>query len=888
MDAKLHYAIKPFHPPLAAGDEVPGALLAEVRLLAGLAHPNVIRPVTIGESSDGHHLVMEYVEGSTLDSLRHEAWRQGAAIPLAVTVRVLLDALAGLAAVHDLADERGRPLGMVHRDMAPRSVLIGGDGVARIANLCVERRLGYMEKVSGQHIDRRAELFAVGVMLWEGAANRRLFEPGPDGPRALQHTVPRLDEVASGVPKGIAAVCARALDPDVTWRYPSAAALAEALENAALDADALARHDEVAGLVARLFAAAAAEREAGAARRRAFAAGTDMAPSDPDPRGQRPPVPPPPPGGRPDRFGKYAVVRHLADGGMAEVYLARASGIEGFEKNVVIKRLKPELAENPWATELFLQEARIAATLEHPQIAQVHDVGAVDGSYFFAMEHVHGRDLRLLLREARRRQVAIPLEVAIRIVAELCGALHHAHEKCDGDGVPLGLVHRDVSPSNVLVSYDGAVKLCDFGIAEVTSRRDSRKRTRAGKLSYMSPEQCRGDQLDRRSDIFVLAIVLYELTTLTKLFRGTSEREVMRRVVEGRVRPPSEVSAGYPPELERIVMKSLAVDPAERHATAIQMMLELEAFGREHRLALSSVAVAHLMDELFPPHERGGAVLGADVVSDLEYAEIVEIRRPRPWYLGWLAGVALAVGVAVATVPMAAARRERSEERARQVRAAASRLTDRIASQVRAAQARAAAMASSPMLRAAAATDARTVEDMVAHEALIAPQPGEVIELLQRRGDRRASLLRLPAGAGPAPPVAAGATRIDPAGDGLAVTASAPLAAIYGGTREDGALVVSSRLSRSALAADLPRGVAASLRGLEREIPLGDPPGAATITAAVAGGPGLPPLTLALALPPAPRDHLQLARVLAIGLAIVSLVFFVIGRHRDRWWRRRS
>src|SRR4029079_6962914 len=119
MDDKLHYAIKPFHPPLAVGDEVPGALLAEVRLLAGLSHPNVVRPVTIGESTEGHHLVMEHVEGTTLDNLRHEAWRQGTAIPLGVTIRIVLDALAGLAAVHELADERGQPAGMVHRAMGP-------------------------------------------------------------------------------------------------------------------------------------------------------------------------------------------------------------------------------------------------------------------------------------------------------------------------------------------------------------------------------------------------------------------------------------------------------------------------------------------------------------------------------------------------------------------------------------------------------------------------------------------------------------------------------------------------------------------------------------------------------------------------------------------------
>ena len=822
MPGKSHYSIKPFHPPLTPDDGVPLALAAEVRLLARLEHPNVVRPVEIGESSEGHHLIMEYVDGTSLDDVRREARRRQVEIPLRVTVRILLDALAGLAAVHELSDEGGRPLGLVHRSMGPASVLVGTDGVARVANLGVERRMGYMDALRKQHIDRRAELFAVGVMLWEGAANRCLFEPeavSDESAPVIQHTVPRLDEVASGVPRGVTAVCARALDADVSWRYPSAAALGEALEGAALDADALADHAEVARFVAGLVASAAVEGAANeeqtvAGRRRAFAAGTDGA--DGDPRGQRPPVPPP--GSRhPDRFGKYTVLRHLAEGGMAEVYLARTTGIEGFEKEVVIKRLKPELAENPWATEQFLQEARIAATLQHPQIAQVHDVGAVDGSYFLAMEHVDGQDLRVLLKRARRRGVAIPLEVAVRIVAELCGALHHAHEKCDSAGLPLGLVHRDVSPSNVLISYDGAVKLCDFGIAEVTTRSDPRKRTRAGKLSYMSPEQCRGDKVDRRSDVFVLAIVLYELTTMSKVFQAGSERDVMRRVVEGRVRPPSEVTSGYPPELERIVMKSLSVDPAARHATALEMMLELEAFGREHKLALSSVGLARLMEDLFPPGERGAGSPGgaeespgaaADSASDAEdarAAEVVELRPPRPWHRVWLVGFVLAVGVVAATIAVGSARRNAAAELTARARAAAGRIADRVSAGVRA--------------------------------------------------DR------------------------------------------HGGAPTSSAVAQTIRAERAALAGELPRGLlGASLRGVGREAPLiaarpgkhGTPPVRQEIEVPLPPAWRLPRLILSVATPGIGAQRLGLARWIAIGLALASLGMYLDGRHRHRFWRRRS
>ena len=893
MIGKNQYAILPFHPPLAAGDEVPGSLRDEVRLLSLIQHPNVIRPVSIREGADGPHLVVERVDGASLDQIRQEAWNRGIDVPLRVTVRVLLDALAGLAAVHEMPDDSGRAVGMVHRDMSPRSVLVDGDGVARIANLGVERRMGYMERVRGHHIDRRADLFAVGVMLWEGVANRRLFATEDSGSAPVaQHTVPRLDEVVAEVPRGIAAVCARALDPDVTWRYPGAAELAAALEAAALDTDTVGGRAEVATFVARIRATDEARgEEPPAAKKRSFASGTDATQESPGP----PPPPAPVRDRAPARFGKYVVTRHLADGGMAEVYLARASGIEGFEKNVVIKRLKPKLAESPWATELFLQEARIAATLDHPQIAHVHDVGAEGGSYFLAMELVRGQDLRMMLRVARRRGHRFPVEAAVRIVAELCGALHYAHEKCDAVGAPLGLVHRDVSPSNVLVSYDGGVKLCDFGIAEVTARSDSSKRTRAGKLSYMSPEQCRGDQLDRRSDIFVLAIVLYELTTLSKLFKGGSERAVMQQVVAGRVSPPSEVCPGYPAELERIVMKGLAVEPASRYATAQEMMLELEAFGREHRLATSSHCLARLMDELFPPHTRDAAIPGADALSDLEYAEIVEIRPPRPWHRAALVAAGLAAAMAAATVPLAAARQAPGDALVGQAKAAAVRIADRVSSHIRATRGRAAGIATTPMLRAAVATDARTVQDIVAHERLLAPEAGEVIELLQWRGDRDASLLRLPVGAEPTAPVASGSTRVDATRDGLVVTASAPVAPAYQEAAVSGALVVAVRLDKAALAAELPAGLAhASLRGLDRELELvaGAGPGAAgdhhLIDLPLVRDRTVPALALAVTTPPVPPGRLPLVRWSAGGLALVCLALYLIGRRRYRWWRTRA
>jgi len=302
----------------------------------------------------------------------------------------------------------------------------------------------------------------------------------------------------------------------------------------------------------------------------------------------------------PGWLGKYELIGHLATGGMAEIHLARVKGIEGFQKVVVLKRILPALADNPEIVQLFLDEARLAATLQHSNIVQVYDVGVSDGSYFFTMEHVHGEDVRTILRTAGELGWTIGLSEALTIVLGMCAGLHYAHEKVGFDGNPLGIIHRDVSPSNVLVSYDGLVKVVDFGIAKAASRSsETQHGSVRGKFGYMSPEQCESRPLDRRSDLFAIAIVLYELTTSTKLFRGDSDYAIMKQIVEHPAPPPSTRRPGYPPELERIVMKGLERDRDRRYATAQEMQIDLETFVREQRLAISTVTMARFMEELF-------------------------------------------------------------------------------------------------------------------------------------------------------------------------------------------------------------------------------------------------------------------------------------------------
>jgi eukaryotic-like serine/threonine-protein kinase len=264
-----------------------------------------------------------------------------------------------------------------------------------------------------------------------------------------------------------------------------------------------------------------------------------------------------------DRVGKYEIIRELATGGMATIYLARVSGTAGFEKLCVLKCILPGLARDRGFVTMFLDEARIAATLRHSNIADVFDLGVEDGTYFFAMEYVHGQNARVVRIESKARQLPIPLEVSLAIVAGTASALSYAHDRTNAEG-PLNLVHRDVSPSNVIVSYEGAVKLVDFGIARATLRRGARTRTglKRGKAPYMSPEQCRGEPMDKRSDLFSLGTMLYELTAGQRPFLGNSDFEVMEAIVTCAPEPPTLLVHDYPHRLEEIVMRLLARSPA--------------------------------------------------------------------------------------------------------------------------------------------------------------------------------------------------------------------------------------------------------------------------------------------------------------------------------------
>lgn len=301
----------------------------------------------------------------------------------------------------------------------------------------------------------------------------------------------------------------------------------------------------------------------------------------------------------PQDFGKYQLLKKLATGGMAEVWLARQTGIEGFERLLVIKRILPHLAGDDEFVKMFLNEARIAARLSHPNIAQIFDLGASSDSYFLAMEFIHGEDLGRIMRKAWASGPWMAPAHALRAVADACAGLHYAHTKADESGRPLKIVHRDISPQNILVGFNGEVKVVDFGIAKAADQASlTRSGAIKGKFAYMAPEQAAGKPLDARSDIFALGLVLYELITGVRPLKRKTELETLQAALACDIKPPSQV-ASVPAALDEVVMKALqkTADDRYRDARAFQMAIE-EALVNQRWIA-SSVQLSEFMHELF-------------------------------------------------------------------------------------------------------------------------------------------------------------------------------------------------------------------------------------------------------------------------------------------------
>jgi eukaryotic-like serine/threonine-protein kinase len=299
-------------------------------------------------------------------------------------------------------------------------------------------------------------------------------------------------------------------------------------------------------------------------------------------------------------LGRYRVVDEIGVGGMASVHLARMDGPGGFQKWVAIKRIHPHLVEDETFVNMFLDEARVAARISHPNVATVFELGKHEDTYWIAMEYLHGEPLREVMRRTEEMGQPMPPEIACRAIADAAEGLHSAHELLGRNGEKLQLVHRDVTPHNLFVTYDGTTKVVDFGIAKFSSRMaNTRAGTLKGKLAYMSPEQVAGEPIDRRTDVFALGVVLWELTTGQRLFRMENDLDTLAKVQECNVPRPSSIVRGYPIDLEKIVLKALAKNKNERYRTAREFSRALQSLLMRRGLFIASDEVASYMASIF-------------------------------------------------------------------------------------------------------------------------------------------------------------------------------------------------------------------------------------------------------------------------------------------------
>jgi serine/threonine-protein kinase len=302
----------------------------------------------------------------------------------------------------------------------------------------------------------------------------------------------------------------------------------------------------------------------------------------------------------PDRIGPYQVLERISAGGMAEVYRAKQTGADNFERPVAIKRILPHIARDPNFIAMFQAEAKLAVQLQHGNICQIYQLGRHEDSFYIALEYVDGRDVGAILDLHQKQNRPIPLPQACYIIRRVCEGLDYAHNKKSNQGEPLNIIHRDISPPNLLISYEGEVKLIDFGLAKAVG---SSVQTQAGiikgKLAYMSPEQVRGGPLDLRSDVFAVGIVFFELLTARRLFRRDSDLETFDAVRQCRIPRPSEINPGIPAALEQILLTSLARDLDQRYQSAGAMNEAIQEFALSSRNTFRGDQLGEWMRRLF-------------------------------------------------------------------------------------------------------------------------------------------------------------------------------------------------------------------------------------------------------------------------------------------------
>jgi serine/threonine protein kinase len=545
-------AVKVLLPHRLGNEDAVRRFHREARAAAAIGHPNICDVYDFGKLESGApYLVMEKLVGETLAA----HLQRTRTLPLGEAVDILMQVLSGLSAAH--------AKGIIHRDIKPENVFLaqrqGLAPLAKVLDFGISKIIGaqstggsytelgaivgtalYLapEQARGKGVDSRVDLYACGVMLYEAltgqhphhAANVHLL---------LQKivtgaTVRPCTELRPDLPPEIDRIVGKAMARSPDDRYGLAAAFQADLQ-------------PFAG--AKSAASMAAARDA--------SDGPAVAP--------------------PLEVGRYALYNVIASGGMAAVHYGRQKGAIGFHRTVAIKRLHATFANNPTFVSMFVDEARVAARIRHPNVVATLDVVAEKEELFLVMEYVPGESLARLLRRVQEEGLLIPPPIVSAILSGVLHGLHAAHEARAESGQPLSIVHRDVSPQNVLVGADGAARILDFGIAKASERlHETHDGTIKGKTSYMAPEQIRRGVVDRRTDIYSAAVVLWEALTAERLYEGPNEAAVFEQVLLGLVDAPSARVPDLPLEIDAVVSRGLDADPSRRYATARQMALEIE------------------------------------------------------------------------------------------------------------------------------------------------------------------------------------------------------------------------------------------------------------------------------------------------------------------------
>jgi serine/threonine protein kinase len=338
-----------------------------------------------------------------------------------------------------------------------------------------------------------------------------------------------------------------------------------------------------------------------------------------------------------ERFGQYILLEKVGTGGMAELFKAKKIGIEGFERVLAIKRILPHLCSDEEFIDMFIAEAKLVARLSHKNIAQVYDFGKIGQNYFIAMEYIRGKDLRGIFKRCEEKNIKLPVALAVFIAKEVSSALSYAHRQKDSMGRNLNIIHRDVSPQNILVSYEGEVKVVDFGIAKAETQSHTKTGTIKGKLAYMSPEQAWGNPIDHRSDIFSIGIVMYEMITGKRLFKGSTEIKTLEMVREAKAEPFSpDLVAVIPSELEPIIMKALSKDVKSRYQDASDMERYLGSVLFELSSATPGIVLKKLMNDMFRDEiEAENKTAAEDATRSIKYENKVvsipkELKESKP------------------------------------------------------------------------------------------------------------------------------------------------------------------------------------------------------------------------------------------------------------------